>query len=325
MLAAFDKLDKILRLEQSQGYRNRAMIGGLDKFAVLWRDEAQSESQDDVQISQIAKISDLLAGYSQADQLERQESVKSILALLQEAPGDSPLRKPPLRKPGSTATQSPAESPAAPEPQGAPRPVKETSDVPSGPLEPPASGLEAPVTTLPGISTAYSARLARLGISTVGDLLYHFPHRYDDYRTLKPINRLEYGDETTIIGTIWETTSRKTRGGSTIVSSIIADASGTIEAVWFNQPYLVGQLRAGRRIVLSGKVDEYLGRLTLQSPVWEPLERELIHTGRLVPIYPLTRGITSRWMRRLMKRVVDHWAPRLEDHLPDAAPRAGRS
>jgi ATP-dependent DNA helicase RecG len=151
----------------------------------------------------------------------------------------------------------------------------------------------------------------------VSDLLYHIPHRYDDYRTLKPINQLEYGDETTIVGTIWETTSRKIRGGSTLVSSIVADASGTIEAVWFNQPYLVRQLRAGRQIVLSGKVDEYLGRLMLQSPVWEPLEKELIHTGRMVPIYPLTSGITARWMRRLMKRVVDHWAPRLEDYLPE--------
>jgi ATP-dependent DNA helicase RecG len=62
----------------------------------------------------------------------------------------------------------------------------------------------------------------------------------------------------------------------------------------------------------------------MQSPEWEPLERELIHTGRLVPIYPLTRGISARWMRRLMKRVVDHWGPRLDDHLPEAVrQRAG--
>ena len=321
MPGAFDKLDKILVLEQSQGYRNRAVIGGLDKFAVLWQDEAQSEAQDDVQIDQITKIADLLNGYPEADQQQRVQTVESILNLLhQEAPGDSTPRKPPLRKPGSTVAEAPIESPEAPEPPGAPASVDEASDtspeVPEPP-ERPASGLQAPVTSLPGISTAYSARLSRLGITTVRDLLYHIPHRYDDYRTLKPINQLEYGDETTIVGTIWETTSRKIRGGSTLVSSIVADASGTIEAVWFNQPYLVRQLRAGRQIVLSGKVDEYLGRLMLQSPVWEPLEKELIHTGRLVPIYPLTSGITSRWMRRLMKRVVDHWAPRLEDYLPE--------
>ncbi|MEJ2208894.1 MAG: DNA helicase RecG, partial [Anaerolineae bacterium] len=121
-----------------------------------------------------------------------------------------------------------------------------------------------------------------------------------------------------------ETRTQQTRGGSTIVTSVIADASGTIEAVWFNQPYLVRQLRAGRRIVLSGKIDEYLGRLRLQSPAWEPLEKELIHTGRLVPIYPLTRGITARWLRRLVKRVVDHWAQRVPDYLPaDIRERVG--
>ncbi|HFD40641.1 MAG TPA: ATP-dependent DNA helicase RecG, partial [Anaerolineae bacterium] len=82
-------------------------------------------------------------------------------------------------------------------------------------------------------------------------------------------------------------------------------------------PYLARQLKPGRRIALSGKVDEYLGRLTLQSPAWEPLDRELLHTGRLVAVYPLTQGITSRWLRRLMRRVVDHWAPQMPDPLPE--------
>jgi len=198
---------------------------------------------------------------------------------------------------------------AAPDASGA----RGTPQVPS-----PQSGLDAPVSTLPGISTTYAARFQRLAITTVGDLLEHFPRRYEDYTTLKPIDQLEYGEETTVIGVIWETTSRKTRGGGTVVSSTVADTSGTIEAVWFNQPYLTRQLRAGRRIVLSGRVDQYRGRPTMQSPAWEPLESELIHTGRLVPIYALTAGIGARWMRRLTKRVVDHWTPRLEDHLPDA-------
>jgi ATP-dependent DNA helicase RecG len=293
MPAVFEKLKKILRLEQSQGHRNRAVIGGLENFARIWQPEALAETQDDVQIGQINEIANLLAGYAEIDQDQRTQTVVDILRRLEQGPEPASPRKPPLRKPGLPPTKAP-----------------------SPPAEHPAMGLDAPVSTLPGVSTAYTSRLQRLDIATVGDLLYHFPHRYDDYSTLKPINRLEYGEETTIIGTIWETRSRQARGGGTIVTSVIADASGTIEAVWFNQPYLARQLRAGRRIVLSGKVDEYLGRLTLQSPTWEPLERELIHTARLVPIYPLTRGVTPRWMRRMMKRVVDHWAPRLDDHLP---------
>jgi len=304
MLPAFEKLSKILRLEQSRDYQDQAVIGGLEKFVAHWRTTARAETQDPALSRQIDEIADLLSGYAARDQEDRVRTVSDIVERLEQAkaapsaaaaPVTPPLRKPGARKP------APAPIPPSPPP----------------PAERPSSGLDAVVTTLPGISTAFAARLRRLDIATVRDLLYHFPHRYDDYSTLKPISHLEYGEETTIIGTIWETTTRKSRGGGTIVSSIVADASGTIEAVWFNQPFLVRQLRTGRRIVLSGKVDEYLGRLTLQSPAWEPLERELIHTGRLVPIYPLTRGISARWMRRLMKRVVDHWAPRTPDPLPE--------
>ena len=313
MPAAFEKLNKILKLEQSQAHRNRAVIGGLENFATIWQQEAQAESQDEAQIGQVRDIADLLRGYAEADQDQRAQTVASILQRLEHTPEPAASQQPPLRKPGRSPTSTPSTPPSPPAPPGPPSERQTT-------------GLDAPVSTLPGVSTAYTARLQRLGIATVGDLLYHFPHRYDDYSTLKPINRLEYGEETTIIGTIWETRTRQTRGGGVVVTSVIADASGTIEATWFNQPYLTRQLRAGRRIVLSGKVDEYLGRLTLQSPAWEPLERELIHTGRLVPIYPLTRGITSRWIRRLMKRVVDHWTPWLEDYLPQTVrERAGLS
>jgi len=324
MPTAFEKLEKFLRLEKSQGFHNRAVIGGFDGFAEFWRNEALRETQDPSKIIQIHEMSDLLLGYAEADPAGRSKAVDQLLAKLAQEPQerqepedrlepeDTTPRQPPLQKPGSVPQAKPV---PAPEPPATPPPSAEPA---AAPVERPSTGLDAPVTTLPGVSTAYTARLRRLGIETVGDLLYHFPHRYDDYSSLKPIDQLEYGDETTVIGTIWETGSRKTRGGKQIITSVVADASGTIEAVWFNQPYLVRQLRAGRRIVLSGKVDEYLGRLRFQSPVWEPLERELIHTARLVPIYPLTRGVTSRWLRRLLKRVVDHWTPRLRDFLPEA-------
>jgi ATP-dependent DNA helicase RecG len=300
MPAAYDKLEKILELEQSQGYHNRAVIGGLESFAEVWRKESLGQNLDEALSQQVNEIADLLLQYAEVDETQRAQAIGKILSQIGATAEKSPPRRPPPRKPGS----QPAPAPVTPPPE-TPQP------------EPPGSGLDALVSTLPGVSTAYMGRLRRLGISTVGDLLHHFPHRYDDYSTLKPINQLEYGEEVTVVGTIWETRTRRARGGREIITSIVADASGTIEAVWFNQPYLVRQLRAGRRIVLSGKIDEYMGRLTLQSPAWEPLERELIHTGRVVPIYPLTRGVTSRWLRRLMKRVVDYWAPRLEDYLPE--------
>jgi ATP-dependent DNA helicase RecG len=319
MLTAFEKLEKILKHEEAHGHRDRAVIGGFASFAGVWQQEALEQSPDEAERRQIDEIVDLLSGYGDADHRRRVEIIDDILSRLS-SEGDSKTapRRPPPQKPGTIAAK-----PVEPTPPSLDKPGSSIKPAlaPARPLPMPtaeraSSGLDAPVTTLHGVSTAYAARLERLGIQTVRDLIYHFPHRYDDYSQLKPINRLEYGDETTVIGTIWETSSRKTRSGSAIVTSIIADASGTIEAVWFNQPYLTRQLRAGRRIVLSGKVDEYLGRLRLQSPEWEPLEKDLIHTGRVVPVYPLTRGITSRWMRRLMKRVIDHWAPLLMEYLP---------
>ena len=298
--SAWEKLKKVIRLEQSKGHRDDAVIGGLDKFIDLWCSEAHAEAQAEADTAAETWIDEMaasLANYAAKDEQERAGAVGQVLNQLEQIgiPAQ-PARVQPLpAKPHAPLAQAPSPAP--------PRPRQPT-------------GLDAPVESLPGISSGFSARLRKLGIATVSDFLYHLPHRYDDYRTLKPISQLEYGQETTIIGTIWETKTRPTRGGGTIVSSIIADASGTVEAVWFNQPYLARQLRAGIQIVLSGKVDEYLGRLMLRAPAWEPLERDLIHTGRLVPIYPLTEGITARWLRRLMKRVLDYWAPRLTDHLP---------
>jgi len=300
--AAWEKLNKVLKLEQTKGHRDDAVIGGLDKFVDLWQREARAETQTEADTTADGWIDDIassLANYAGKDERERAEVVDRVLNQLEQI--------------GISAQRTRVQPPAV-----RPEPLSAQTSSPAPPRPRPANGLDAPVESLPGISSGFSARFRKLGIATVADLLYHLPHRYDDYRTLKPISHLEYGQETTVIGTIWQTKTRPTRGGCVIVSSIIADASGTIEAVWFNQPYLARQLRAGMQIVLSGKVDEHLGRLTLSAPAWEPLERDLIHTGRLVPIYPLTEGITSRWLRRMMKRVLDYWAPRLTDHLPQA-------
>jgi ATP-dependent DNA helicase RecG len=96
----------------------------------------------------------------------------------------------------------------------------------------------------------------------------------------------------------------------------LSDGTGTIEARWFNQPYLEKRFRPGMEIVVSGKVDEYLGRLLFTSPEWEPLQRDLLHTGRLVPVYPLTEGVSGRWLRRIIKGALDGFASRVIDPLP---------
>ncbi|MGH2591960.1 MAG: ATP-dependent DNA helicase RecG [Anaerolineae bacterium] len=177
--------------------------------------------------------------------------------------------------------------------------------------------LESPVTAIPGVGPANAEKFDRLGVKTIRDLLFLLPRRYDDFSALKPINRLEYGEEVTVIGSVWEAGLRRTRGGAQLFQAVISDGSGTIQCTWFN-PYLNDKIRRGQQIVVSGRVDEYLGRLTFQSPEWEHLDKDLLHTARRVPVYPLTEGMTGRWLRQLMKRVVDYWAPRVSDFIPDS-------
>lgn len=178
------------------------------------------------------------------------------------------------------------------------------------------TGLDSPVTRLPGIKEAMAKKLKNLSIYVVGDFLNLHPRRYDDYRSLKPINRLRYGEDVTVIGQVWETRKRDLAGHRTLITATVSDGTATINVTWFNQPWLVNQLKTGTQIVISGKVSEYLGRLTFQSPDWEELDKNLVHTGRIVPVYPLTSGITAKWLRQQIKRTVDYWSPRLIDPLP---------
>jgi len=283
MTSAFEKLTKILKLEKEQGYRNRAVIGGLERFALFWHEEARQEAEGLESIRLVEEIVALLQSYPTLEgRGARERAVEEILSKLRRV----------REKPPEEAVKPKEEQP------------------------PKRLGLDSPITTLVGIGPSHAKRFEKLGVKTIRDLLYLFPRRYNDFSSLKTINQLEYGEEVTIIGTVWETRVRETRKGGVIVTSIISDGTGTIQATWFNQPYLARRLPAGRQIVLSGKVDEYLGRLVFQSPEWEPLEKELIHTARLVPVYPLTKGLSARWLRRLMKRTVDYWSKRLPDHLP---------
>ncbi|HJS28280.1 MAG TPA: ATP-dependent DNA helicase RecG, partial [Anaerolineales bacterium] len=98
--------------------------------------------------------------------------------------------------------------------------------------------------------------------------------------------------------------------------AVITDGSGSLRVTWFNQPWIAKGLKEERAVVLAGKVEQYLGRLSMSNPEWEPLEKENLHTNRIVPVYPLTARITQRWLRQLMYPVVTHWAPRLRDPLP---------
>lgn len=347
MASAYDKLRRILTLECEHGCNDRAVIGGLQRFLTYWEKEAREEPEEDHPLP-VDAVLEALSNYEALDGDARRAT---IIRLLEQMTASTPR---PAREKAAKATHPPvedapdasdaadelaggasasdvsasdasvadesaddasaddasvgdavgAEEPARPQRKRTPRRASEGVD------------LNSPLTALRGVSTVNQERLARLGLHVIRDLITYFPRRYDDFSALRTINRLSYGDEVTIVGVVSKTKLNRTRTGQTIVRVALSDGTGTIEARWFGQPYLEKRFNPGMEIVVSGRVDEYLGRLLFTSPEWEPLQRDLLHTGRLVPVYPLTEGVSGRWLRRLIKGVLDDFASRVVDPLP---------
>jgi len=341
MNPSLQKLQKIFKLEAERGYDNRAVLGGLDRILESWEAEARLDGLPE-EIIQAVGIR--LRDYPRLSEASRAEALEGLWKRLQretEAPNDVQISPEPReqeeenqvgraeRTPSQdkvepsaevaeeitqetiTTGQKPSESPTPEE-----RPVK-PSKPPAQPEEPPAA-LNAPVTVLPGIGTRHAQTLSKLGLNTLGDMLRYYPRRYDDYTQLKPINRLRYGDEVTVIGTVQSVAVRPIRSGrAQLVEAIISDDTAALRISWFNQPWVAKRVRKGMHVALSGKIDQYLGRLVMNSPEMEPLEQQQLSTNRIVPVYPLTAQITQRWLRRLMNQVVTYWAPRVHDPLPE--------
>ena len=174
------------------------------------------------------------------------------------------------------------------------------------------------ITAIKGISSRMLTKFGKLGVQTIKDMLYYFPRRHIDYSKTKHIADLEIGQEQTVIGTIWQAALKGIgRFGRKATEAIIGDASGNIRIVWFNQPYLAKKMRTNERIAISGRVSTYMGQKVFESPEYEILTSDdLVHTGRLVPVYPLTEGLAARTVRRLVKEAVDLWAQRIPEFLP---------
>jgi len=156
-----------------------------------------------------------------------------------------------------------------------------------------------------GINKRLQDGLKKLGLITVRDLALHLPHRYDDFRAGASIIDLIAGQTTTIQGRVAKIGMRRSfRRNMAIVEAIIEDSTGSVRAVWFNQPYVVRSLPVGTTGNFAGKVTASQGSIYLSNPVYEPAYAEAQHTDGLVPIYPETKGITSRGLRYLIRPIL---------------------
>jgi ATP-dependent DNA helicase RecG len=185
-----------------------------------------------------------------------------------------------------------------------------------------ADPLATPLQFLKGVGPRRAADLERAGLLTIEDLLYRFPLRYEDRSRLQPIASLKAGQTAAVAGRVLVSGLRSTRRpGFKIFEAAIDDGSGSVRAVWLNQPYLKDIFMRGQHVVLYGQV-EARGSLSLQitNPQYEILdeeEGETIHTGRIVPVYEKTGTVTPKMQRRLVWDVLQKLPSDLPDGLPD--------
>ena len=282
-------LRKILSLERQKGYADTAVVGGLDRFLA----GRLERLPDDPPIRLPPQ------GYASITGAQRRRWVEDTLKLLDA--GQEPRTK------------------AA----GAPAPRRAAAA--SRRREPDQSHtLASPVAVLPRATPALVGRLKRLGVSDIRDLLYLFPRRHNDFGSLRKVSSLEVDTEQTVMVNVWEARETLLGGHRKSTEAVVGDETGNIRVVWFNQPYLARRFRPGTRLVLSGRVSVFRDARVMESPEYEEVQddgEDLIHTGRLVPIYPLTEGLTPRTVRRLVKGALDSWASRIPDPLPEAVRR----
>ena len=179
----------------------------------------------------------------------------------------------------------------------------------------PRLSLDDRVTAITGISTAYSAKLAHVGVKTVRDLLLYLPRRHEDFANVTPIAWIRPGMRTTVRARVYQIERMQTRYKRVqLARAKLSDDSGELEVVWFNQPYIANQVHPGDHLLLAGTVDRN-GGLVMKNPLYERVSRDPIHSARIVPIYPETRGLTSRWLREKILPLL--WlADQLEEDLP---------
>ena len=165
----------------------------------------------------------------------------------------------------------------------------------------------------------YARRLEHLGIVTVEDLLFYIPFRYDDYRVLSKIQMLQPGEVVTVQGKVLEIKNQYTRSRKTIQKAILVDDTGEIELTWFNQPFLTRVINPNDILAVSGRVEKRNQTLSMLSPEYEVVRSEsgTLHTGRLVPVYSETKGITSKWIRRQVHKVLEMYATDIDEYLPE--------
>lgn len=305
---AYKRLEKILLLEIKRNYDDMAVFGGLSKLATTYEEEARKGFLDS---DDSPKIINLLKEYGNVSIFKRREIIEQINNMIR-IPQDN-------RYSYNTSDGLQAGNYS----------VKRVADKPSEKYSP--TNLKSNVTTkrtlnleikssltsIPAIGKSREKALIDSGINSIEDLIYHFPRKYNDYSKLRTIKQLIFGEQVTIIATVKNVTTRRTKNRNVQITEVIVeDGSGSLRVSFFNQPYLQFQIKKDVRLALKGKVEMYLGRLILNSPEWDIVDEELDTFQGISPIYRLPAGFSQKAFIKIIRNTLEIWGNQIHDYLP---------
>lgn len=184
-------------------------------------------------------------------------------------------------------------------------------------LTPQENPLQKSAQYIKGVGPRRYELLNRLGIYTIEDLLSYFPRRYEDRSSFTPVSKLVIGESQTIKGQVMACGLRRARRGIAIYEVAVADSTGVLYAIWFNQPFMRNVFRPGQSVVFYGKVEKYK-RLQMNSPEYEIMEdesKDSLNIGRIVPVYSLTENITQKYLRKITYSALTKYSVSFEDSL----------
>lgn len=313
MFASIEKLTKFLLLEIDRQFDNRSVFGGFENICAGWKQEAIIQG---VPIEIINEICSIFANYYLLDEFGRKASIKNILILLQQScnfilPSQTKYAEFTINnyllENIIIKSSSKVENFSS---------VNQQFDL--------EKALSNPVTKIPGIGEFRAEALSRLEISTIKDLIYHFPRKHEDFSNLTPINKLNFSDKVSIAATVKSIYTRNIKGGKQkITEAILVDDSGNLRITFFNQPFLERSIKPGLRIMVSGLVEMYSGRYVLTNPEWIELDKGGVALNRLFPYYSLTKNITQKWLREIIFKQINLWVPKISDFFsPEFLSRA---
>jgi ATP-dependent DNA helicase RecG len=336
------KLEKILRKEAADHYRDQLVYRGLAAFISNWTRESINNNPTPDETRLVEQVADRLIDYGAMSVLQRAKAIQGVLDLIYipglRRPGPdgsgqttapngksspAPAKNQPVAaKPARTTTANGLESSRNNESQKPKVDAQKTEIAKTSPRStssaPPAATVDlyAPLTSVKGVGETYARLLGFLELRTIHDALYYFPFRHEDFSSFKKINELMYGQTESVIAQVIDTEGIRTYGGKEIINVTVADETGRLSCIFFNRR-MTYALKPGAQVVLSGRVEEWQGRICLKSPSYEAADKDLVNTGRLVPVYSTTGPLKVASLRRLMKTIVDRYAPALPEHLPE--------